>query len=74
MNKGWIHSSGDAHLVFIVPSEIYDNFPEQKYLSTTGTVYKRVPKLIRPVKQFVLKIDLKSASTGKSPGICGPAY
>ncbi|KAG0285085.1 hypothetical protein BGZ98_005664, partial [Dissophora globulifera] len=67
-DKGWI-PSGDVHLVFVVPSEIYDNFPEQKYLSDKGTVYKRVPRLIGSVKQFVLKIDLKSASTGKSPGI-----
>ncbi|KAF9188894.1 hypothetical protein BGZ51_000232 [Haplosporangium sp. Z 767] len=74
MDKGWIHSPGDAHLVFVVSSEIYDNFPEQKYFSTTGTVYERVPQLIQPVKQFVLKIDLMSASTGKSPGIRGPAY
>ncbi|KAF8923403.1 hypothetical protein BGZ58_002990, partial [Dissophora ornata] len=75
MDSGWIRSSGDAHLVFVVPSEIYDNFPEQKYLSATGKVYKRTPHPIQLVKQFVLKIDLKSASTGKSPGIDnGPAY
>ncbi|KAF9176664.1 hypothetical protein BGZ51_009808, partial [Haplosporangium sp. Z 767] len=48
MDKGWIRSPEDAHLVFIVPSKIYDNFLEQKYLSTTGTL-----------KQFALKIDLK---------------
>ncbi|KAF9177160.1 hypothetical protein BGZ50_009070, partial [Haplosporangium sp. Z 11] len=73
-DKKWAQSSGDAYLVFIVPSETYDNFPEQKHLPKTGAVYKRVPQKIRLVKQFVLKIDLKSASTGKSPGIYGPAY
>ena len=61
--KKWISSSEDACLVFVVPSEIYDNFQEQK-----------IPKVIQSVKQFVLKIDLKSASTGKPPGIRGPAF
>ncbi|KAI8597375.1 hypothetical protein EDD21DRAFT_310905 [Dissophora ornata] len=69
--NGWVQSSGEAHLVFVVPSKIYDDFPIQNYLKSTGGVYTRIPP---QMKQFVLKIDLDSASTGKSPGLRGQAY
>ncbi|KAF9110773.1 hypothetical protein BGX30_007868, partial [Mortierella sp. GBA39] len=70
----WIATSADAMLIFVVPSEIYDGFRAQKYLTSKGNVYKKVPEKIRRVKQVVLKIDLNSASTGQSPGIRGSAY
>ncbi|KAK5829403.1 hypothetical protein F5H01DRAFT_330146 [Linnemannia elongata] len=74
IRQNWIGSSDEALLIFVVPSEIYDGFRAQKYLTSAGNVYKRVPQQIQRVKQFVLKIDLNSASTGESPGIRGAAY
>ncbi|KAF9393615.1 hypothetical protein CPC16_001540 [Podila verticillata] len=73
IRRNWIGSSGEALLIFIVPSEIYDDFRVQKYLISAGDVYRRVPQQIQQVRQFVLKIDLTSASTGQSPGLRGSA-
>lgn len=74
IRQNWIGSSGEAQLIFVVPTEIYKDFRAQKYLTSAGDVYKRLPKQIRRVKQFVLNIDLESASTGQSPGKRGSAY
>lgn len=36
----WIGSSKESLLIFVVPSDIYDDFRVQKYLTTAGNVYK----------------------------------
>ncbi|KAG0280680.1 hypothetical protein BGZ96_001467 [Linnemannia gamsii] len=59
----------EVRLIFVVPSHVYTDFKKQKYLTSLGNVYCPVPADILRVKQYVLKIDVESAASGKSPGI-----
>ncbi|KAG0076645.1 hypothetical protein BGZ90_008382 [Linnemannia elongata] len=74
IRQNWISPSDEALLIFVVPSEIYDDFRAQKYLNSAGNVYETGPHQLQRVKQLALKIDLNPASTGQSPGIRGSAY
>lgn len=66
----WITAPKQARLIFVVPTHVYSDFGRrQNYLTSAGKVYKNVPADIQPVKQYVLKIDLESASAGRSPGL-----
>lgn len=62
--KGWVSKPEEARLIFVVPSNVYDDFKEQNYLLSAN---------VGPVKQYVLKIDLESAAAGKEPGLQVPA-
>lgn len=53
----------------VVPSDVYADFKKQKYKTSGQKVYNRIPKEIRPLKQFVMKIDLELAVCSKSPGL-----
>ncbi|KAF9944005.1 hypothetical protein BGZ72_002940, partial [Mortierella alpina] len=76
IETGWIpppdQPRGPLHeprLVFIVPSQIYDDFKKQDYLTSEGKVYRAMPAELLRVKQYVLKIDLEAAAAGRSPGL-----
>lgn len=69
----WIATPKEARLIFVVPSHVYAGFRKQKYLTSAGRGYKVVPADIKPVKQYVLKIDVNAAATGQSPGLKDPA-
>ena len=57
-------------LYFIVPSDIYDDFPLQNLLNVDGKKAQKVPKVIREyVTQWAVKLDINSAARGLSPGI-----
>ncbi|KAF9147840.1 hypothetical protein BGX21_006175, partial [Mortierella sp. AD011] len=59
-------------LYFVVPDRIYAKFKAQSYSTITGAASKNVPKIVQQrVKQYALKIDLKSALAGESPGSSG---
>jgi hypothetical protein len=64
----WI-SPGEPRLIFVVPSQVYDDFEKQNYLASDGKAYHTVPADILRLKQFVLKIDLNLAARGYSPGL-----
>ncbi|KAK5809682.1 hypothetical protein F5H01DRAFT_415626 [Linnemannia elongata] len=59
----------ELRLIFVVPSHVYTDFKKQNYLTSLGNVYCAVPADILRVKQYVLKIDVESAASGKSPGL-----
>lgn len=59
----------EARLIFVVPSHVFDDFHTQDYLTSEGKVYRDVPGDIKVVKQYALKVDVKSAAEGKSPGL-----
>ncbi|KAG0044991.1 hypothetical protein BGZ89_005805, partial [Linnemannia elongata] len=59
----------ELRLIFVVPSHVYTDFKKQNYLTSLGNVYCTVPADILRVKQYVLKIDVESAASGKSPGL-----
>lgn len=65
----WIATPKEARLIFVVPSHVYADFRKQDYLTSAKKVYENVPADIKPVKQYVLKIDVKAAATGQSPGL-----
>ncbi|KFH63328.1 hypothetical protein MVEG_10738 [Podila verticillata NRRL 6337] len=65
----WIATPKEARLIFVVPSHVYADFRKQDYLTSAEKVYENVPADIKPVKQYVLKIDVKAAATGQSPGL-----
>ncbi|KAK3833207.1 MAG: hypothetical protein J3R72DRAFT_527227 [Linnemannia gamsii] len=65
---GW-GSSKERRLFFVVPGRVYADFKKQNYLTLEEKVYKTIPVEIQCVKQYVLKIDLESAVSGKSPGL-----
>ncbi|KAG0363879.1 hypothetical protein BGX24_004832 [Mortierella sp. AD032] len=65
---GW-ESSRERRLIFVVPGRVYADFKKQNYLTSEEKVYKTIPVEIQCVKQYVLKIDLESAASGKSPGL-----
>ncbi|KAG0053356.1 hypothetical protein BGZ83_001250 [Gryganskiella cystojenkinii] len=67
--EDWIHSPEEARLIFVVPSNIYDDFPKQSYLKSDEKVYRAVPAKLKGVKQYALRIDLKTAAAGKSLGL-----
>lgn len=71
--KGWVNQPANARLIFVVPSNVYDDFKEQNYLSSEKEVYRRLPTNVGPVKQYALKIDLESGAAGKEPGLPLPA-
>ncbi|KAF9217666.1 hypothetical protein BGZ59_001596 [Podila verticillata] len=50
---------------------VHLNIPRspKDYLTSAEKVYENVPADIKPVKQYVLKIDVKAAATGQSPGL-----
>ncbi|KAF9345378.1 hypothetical protein BGX34_004809 [Mortierella sp. NVP85] len=64
---GW--TVDEARFIFVVPGDVYDGFRKQNYLKPDGTAYERIPKEIQLLKQYVLKIDLKAAVSGNSPGL-----
>lgn len=68
----WVSPTDEPWLIFVVPSQVYVDFETQKYLSSEGKVYRRLPADIQRVRQHVLKIDLESAAAGKSPGLQFP--
>ncbi|KAK3811666.1 MAG: hypothetical protein J3R72DRAFT_69794 [Linnemannia gamsii] len=65
---GW-DSSKELRLIFVVPGRVYADFKKQNYLTSEGTAYKTIPADIQRVTQYVLKIDLESAASGKSLGL-----
>ncbi|KAG0023839.1 hypothetical protein BGZ82_010627, partial [Podila clonocystis] len=69
----WVASPKEIRIIFVVPSYIYGQFQEQKYLDAAGKVYPTVPAKIQRVKQYAVKIDLDSAAAGHSPGLEVPA-
>jgi hypothetical protein len=46
--------SGTMNLYFVVPADQFDNFPAQDYTTAKGRKAKRVPQIIKDVKQWVL--------------------
>ncbi|KAF9154103.1 hypothetical protein BGX21_004720 [Mortierella sp. AD011] len=64
----WIRTSEDAQLIFIVPQDIYGDFKKQSYLKGKA-VDTDVPEVLKDVKQYVLGVGLRAASTGGSPGM-----
>jgi hypothetical protein len=53
--------------IFVVPAQLYDNYPKQDFATTTGGVAQMIPDWIKTrVKQYALKIDLTSENSSKS--------
>ncbi|KAI1311275.1 hypothetical protein EDD11_003521 [Mortierella claussenii] len=73
VDHNWIAKPEEARLIFVVPSHVFADFQKQKYWTSGDKVYKTVPPFIKSVKQYVLKIDVKAAAAGKSPGVKIPA-
>ena len=45
-------------LIFVIPPDIFPQFPLQNYLTKKGSVMKKQPKAFKDVQQFALKISL----------------
>ncbi|KAI8599790.1 hypothetical protein EDD21DRAFT_151048 [Dissophora ornata] len=69
VEHSWIAQPKEARLIFVVPGHVFADFRKQNYLTSAEKVYKKVPADIKSVKQYVLKIDVKAAAAGKSPGL-----
>jgi len=58
---------GDIDFYFVVPAQLYDNYPKQDFATTAGSVTKMIPDWIKTrVQQYALKIDLTSENSSKS--------
>ncbi|KAI8603153.1 hypothetical protein EDD21DRAFT_369903 [Dissophora ornata] len=69
VEHSWITQPEEARLIFVVPSHVFADFQKQNYLTSDGKAHKNIPAGIKSVKQYVLKIDIKAAAAGKSPGL-----
>ncbi|CAG8443324.1 14649_t:CDS:2 [Cetraspora pellucida] len=72
----WIKDVDNINLYFVVPPNIFETFPLQKYKSAKGEDSKKIPKWIsEKLTQYALEIDLdisnKSAKKRSSDAISG---
>src|SRR5262249_49881867 len=75
LGNNWNATNKELRLYFVVPSDIYDNFMAQNYLTTAGAVSQNIFAAVQRVKQYALKFDLDAALAGNSPGVGnGTAY
>ncbi|KAF9425540.1 hypothetical protein BGZ76_003185 [Entomortierella beljakovae] len=47
VEKNWVANPEELELFFIVPKDNSSNYPKQGFLSAAGTIYKRLPPLMR---------------------------
>jgi hypothetical protein len=58
---------GYIEFYFVVPAQVYDNYPKQSFTTTGGDVAQVIPGWIKTrVRQYALKIDLTSKNSSKS--------
>jgi len=58
---------GDINFYFVVPTQLYNNYPKQDFATTASGIAQMIPDWIKThVQQYALKIDLTSENSSKS--------
>jgi hypothetical protein len=49
-----------VNLYFVVPSDIFESFPPQKYKTAKGEDYQKIPEWINKITQYALEVNFDS--------------
>lgn len=62
LGNNWETTNKELKLYFVVPSDIYDDFAAQKNQNMNGKASEKAMGVVKRVKQYALKFDLKATS------------
>ncbi|CAG8733459.1 7978_t:CDS:2, partial [Funneliformis caledonium] len=57
---GWENDMNNIHLYFVVPANIFEEFPFQSYKTVKGQDSQKIPRWINNISQYALEINIDS--------------